>query len=545
MRRQRTAARLLGLTPAAAVMIATTLVVPATAGAATLDVCADGCAFSEIGPALAAATNGDTIRVAAGTYAGGIVIDASVTVIGAGAGRTIIKGGGPVVTIGTFGASNQPTVVLRGLTITGGVTHSSPVSNERVDHDNVIALGGGVEIPPSAAGKPGATVTIRDSAIVGNRAAPTDTVPSGRAQCPGGPCPFAWARGGGIDSWGDLTLLDTVVAHNTAAGTASDANGGGISIWSTGSLTLRGSRVAGNRAIATVPNGRFAEGGGIFTEDGVNVVITDSVVSRNLTSLTSTLPYDVGGGDTLDMNANGGGIHKGDGGSLSIARSTFRSNRVEVNDPNGEPTGFDAAIYPGEGPLSITDSVIAANRVTAIVASSADVGTSGSALDIIGPAIISGTRITGNVSRVVSESGLIGASGTVFGANKSNQPATIRDSLIAGNSTIAETTSGFGIAIGSGVDNEGQLTLRDTRVINNVATVRGPAGLARGGGIWNGQLLTPEPGTLVLRDSMVVGNVVQGDAGVTLEGGGLYTEVPVTLHDTTMSGNQPDDCAGC
>jgi hypothetical protein len=545
MRRYRTAARLIGLIPAAVLMVATTLVVPATAGAATLDVCADGCAFTEIGPALAAATNGDTVRVAAGTYEGGIVINASVKVIGAGAGKTIIKGGGPVVTIGTFGARNQPTVVLRGLTITGGVTHSSPVSNERVDHDNVIALGGGVEIPPSAAEKPGATVTIRDSAIVGNRAAPTDTVPSGRAQCPGGPCPFAWARGGGIDSWGDLTLLDTVVAHNTAAGTASDANGGGISIWSTGSLTLRGSRVASNRAIATVPNGRFAEGGGIFTEDGVKVSITASLVSGNVASLTSNLPYDVGGGETLDMNANGGGIHKGDGGSLTIAGSTFRSNRVEVNDPNGEPTGFDSAIYPGGGPLSITDSVIAANRVTAIVASSADVGTSGTALDIIGPANISGTRITGNVSRVVSESGLIGASGAVFGNSNANQPATIRDSLIEGNLTIAETASGFGIAIGSGVDNEGQLTLRDTRVIDNVATVHGPAGLARGGGIWNGQLITPEPGTLIVRDSRIVGNVVQGDPGVTLEGGGLYTEVPVTLHDTTISGNQPDDCVGC
>jgi nitrous oxidase accessory protein NosD len=127
------------------------IIAPVTAAAATLDVCADGCAFSELGPALEAARNGDTVHVAAGTYLGGVTIDASIKVQGAGAGKTIVQGGGPVLTIGVFGAKTEPTVVLEGLTITGGVTHSSPVSNARVDHDNVIALGGGVEIPPSAA----------------------------------------------------------------------------------------------------------------------------------------------------------------------------------------------------------------------------------------------------------------------------------------------------------------------------------------------------------------------------------------------------------
>jgi hypothetical protein len=122
---------------------------------------ADGCAFSELGPALEAARNGDTVHVAAGTYLGGVTIDASIKVQGAGAGKTIVQGGGPVLTIGVFGAKTEPTVVLEGLTITGGVTHSSPVSNARVDHDNVIALGGGVEIPPSANWKRGASVTIQ------------------------------------------------------------------------------------------------------------------------------------------------------------------------------------------------------------------------------------------------------------------------------------------------------------------------------------------------------------------------------------------------
>jgi hypothetical protein len=55
------------------------------ASAATLTVCPSGCQYSQIGPAVAAASNGDTIRVGPGTYQGGITIDVSVRLAGAGA----------------------------------------------------------------------------------------------------------------------------------------------------------------------------------------------------------------------------------------------------------------------------------------------------------------------------------------------------------------------------------------------------------------------------------------------------------------------------
>ena len=53
--------------------------------------------------ALDASHDGDTIKVAAGTFAGGVTIAKSVSVIGAGAGATTIRGGGPVVTVGEEG----------------------------------------------------------------------------------------------------------------------------------------------------------------------------------------------------------------------------------------------------------------------------------------------------------------------------------------------------------------------------------------------------------------------------------------------------------
>ena len=124
------------------------------ASAATLTVCPHGCQFSQIAPAVAAAHNGDVIRIGPGIYAGGI--GSSVQLAGAGPGATRIRGGRHVLTIGMFGASREPTVSISGMTITGGVARSSPESIPFTGKAGVWAAGGGIEIPPSAHLGPGA-----------------------------------------------------------------------------------------------------------------------------------------------------------------------------------------------------------------------------------------------------------------------------------------------------------------------------------------------------------------------------------------------------
>ena len=129
-----------------ALLMALVWVGAASAVAATVRVCPSGCRYRQIASAVAAAHAGDVIVIAAGSYRGGFMIDKSLTLRGAGAGRATIRGGGPVLTIGRFGASREPTVSISGLTITGGVTRSSALSSPKGE----FALGGGIEIPPNA-----------------------------------------------------------------------------------------------------------------------------------------------------------------------------------------------------------------------------------------------------------------------------------------------------------------------------------------------------------------------------------------------------------
>jgi hypothetical protein len=66
-------------------MAALLVLAPGQASAATLNVCPSGCPYTQLAPALAAAHHGDTIRIGPGTYDGGVTIDVSVKLVGAGA----------------------------------------------------------------------------------------------------------------------------------------------------------------------------------------------------------------------------------------------------------------------------------------------------------------------------------------------------------------------------------------------------------------------------------------------------------------------------
>ena len=509
------------------------LAAPASVSAATAaTLCVGdgpGC-FSTIQAAVDAAHDGDSVRIGRGTFAGGVTIDKSIAVLGAGASGTVVSGGGPVLTIGMAGAATVPTVSISGVTIRGGVNVG----------DTTVAFGGGVLIPAAAGGATGARVTIADSVITQNRSAPTFAAPIG-PPCPGGRCGFALGNGGGIANWGNLTLLRTTVSDNEAGGAiASDAHGGGIWSAGVGTLTVRESRFLANSSLVTVPNGRFAIGGGIHIQNGGALTIVNSVVADNLASLSSLLP----GG--IEMVSNGGGVHIGDGSTATIDSSRIDRNSIVISVPNGQPAGFDAGIIVGASSLVIRNSSISGNRVTATLGSSADAGPSGGAFEVGGSATINNTRITGNATTVSSQAGAAEATGAVFVSNGGSQPVVMSNSAVTGNSVSASSATGSATVQGAGIVlNNGPLELRHVRVSDNVGKATAPAGLAQGGGIWNGVLFPGPAPQLTLRETAVTGNALAASPGLTVQGGGLFTAFPVTLDSSRIAHNTPDQCFGC
>ena len=514
-----------------------------------------GC-YSTLKAAIAAAHAGNTIRIGPGTFAGGVIVNVSVSIIGAGASSTIIRGGNSVLTIGTYNAPTEPTVSIAGVTITGGVTRSSPQANPRVglaSYSGVLAQGGGIEIPDSSAGR-GATVTITNSVITGNRVAPSRALAIG-PPCPGNVnCPYAEADGGGIDDWGMLTLVHTTVSDNLVGSVsglstlATDAVGGGIMVDSTGTLVVTDSVISDNHASATAPNGRNAKSGGIWVE-GKSVTMNHDSVTNNSAELSAAFPNSVGTG------AEAGGIGLGGdicGASISqcpsvtILNTAITGNRISATNTVGDASaliGWPPLRRPARAPVQRhhqRQHVIA----TTPPGSSGNAGANSGAAQF-GASPIRNTRVTGNSVEARSWAGTAQAIGGAFSI-ATNPLTTITNSVISDNRLDATTTSGSAIVEGGGIQNGQLLTLQNTVVANNTGTAQGPKGVSQGGGIWNGSVFgTAPPIQLALAGSTVSGNTVTASAAITARGGGLYTTFPVTLTNSAPATNMPDQCSGC
>ena len=450
-----------------------------------------GC-FSTIQAAVNAASDGDTITIAPGTFAGGVTIDVSVDIRGSGAGATTITGGGPVLLIGQEQSTSEPTVSITGVTVTGGFNNSSP--------DHAVTQGGGVEIVVgsfSTRGGLGATVAISDSVITGNKVASEQLLPSGFC----GPFDCSFASGGGIANAGTLTLTNTRVTDNQAGDPSSVtvvATGGGIAGAPQSTLTLKHCVVTGNRTIGTLPRGDTAHGGGIDAPGPLT--IEDSVVSGNSADLSTQDPTEE------FPVAIAGGI--GIGAETTITRTIVSDNRVTATNVTGTAIAAAGGIFD-EGSLTLSNSTIARNHVSSSI-----------------PAASHDTALAGS------------------GGMEVNGAATIRNSLFVGNSVDANAPAGVVNAGGGGIGNFGQTTIERTGVLGNQVRVSAAAGFAHGGGIENDTLFGSTP-SLTITNSVIMGNSLTASSGLAVQGGGLFTAFPVTLTRTVNAGNRPDQCFGC
>ena len=197
--------------------------------AAACDVCEQGCAHADLRAAINAASAGATIRLCAGEYKPGpaISINKELTLAGAGAGATILKGSGQVrsMEIGPAGV-----VTLRDLTITGGKELQKP----RLGGAGIIVWDRG-------------RLTMERCLVHGNNA----------------------HEGGGItvNKGSSLTLIETAIEQNTAF-----TIGGGLLVRRGGTATITARSRISENYVRVLGAGIFAEEEAVVTlESGCEV----------------------------------------------------------------------------------------------------------------------------------------------------------------------------------------------------------------------------------------------------------------------------------
>ncbi len=289
--------RLLSILLALGLVLSFSLVIALPAQGASYNVPGD---YTTIQAAITAASSGDTIYVAAGTYNEDITLKNGVSVLGAGAATTTIQGTGStsVVNVGSINS----TTTLDGFTITGGAA----------------SFGGGMH-------DDGGSPTVSNCIFTGNEAG------SGGAGIyiinnPASPriinCVFenntSYGTGGAIGcrSLSFPTIANCIITGNTAA-----SNGGAIYISSTSQPTIINNTIVsntagsnggaiyvdGSSAVPTVTNNIIASnsatsGSGIYCLTPTLTINYNDIYSNTLVNCTSsngltTDPQLVGGGD--------------------------------------------------------------------------------------------------------------------------------------------------------------------------------------------------------------------------------------------------------
>ena len=352
-----------------------------------------------IGHAISLASSGDSIVVAAATYAENLTISFSLNVIGSGPTTTIVDGGGhnTVVTVSNAGAS----VMLSNLTIRGGIASSaggiynvgtltinnSTVSGNQAYNSHFTSYGGGVYNS--------GTMTINSTTISGNSAFARSS---------------AW--GGAITNIGTVTINKSTLVGNTAGCGFTGCMGGGGAIQNNGRLTINNSTLSGNSASADYSH---AKGGAIL--NGSTLEINNSTLSSNTTSYLG----------------QGGGLYNS--GTTMISNSTLSGNTTRY-------LGQGSGIYNYQGFIvKLQNSIVSQN--------------SGS--NCAGTITSNGYNLSSDDSCNFSHIGDLNSHDPLLGPLQNNGGTTDTMALLAGSPAIdAGNPSGC-------IDGQGRLLTTDQR----------------------------------------------------------------------------------
>jgi hypothetical protein len=456
-----------------------------------------------------AANDGDTILIAAGTYTESLTLSKPVSLTGENRDTTIIHAveGQRVLTV--TGATIDNSVVISGLTFTGGSAiagsgsclelcgggilvddNAQPLLSNIIVTDNSAQLAGGVYAK---------VLKLKDSRIENNigggAVAYTATIVGGEFN--------GNADGGGVAAE-VLALADTHFISNTAY------EGGGAYV--NQSATIVNALFENNRC-----TGDYCGGGGIYLTQYFAGSLTLSK-----TTFINNLAY------------NGGAVssHR----PVSVKNSAFISN-------SARSTG--GGIWVQDSPLDMENTYLNSNTAQ----------DGGGGAMILGIATITGSHFEGNVSNGNSYAGGIYAyklqlTNTVFISNSSKHAggAQAPYAYINGGRFERNTSTGWGG--GLAVNN---LFMTGTIVISNTA--------GGGGGAWvpgitwlngvrfeNNRALGDEPawsnggGLLAEFDSLFISGTYFINNSAVTYGGGLSfnSDVPGYVVNTVFAGNHSD-----
>ncbi len=306
--------------------------------------------YATVQAAIDAASSGDAICVAPGTYAETINFDGKALVIeGAeGSAATTLDGAGvgPVVTVSGVGG---PDAALRGFTVTGGEA----------------ANGAGIFVET-------ATLAIEDVVIKGNEA----TTRGGGIEVDGGEIDIvnvdvvdnvAASAGGGAFFFGSRVTW----AGGTVSGNDGGSYGGGAGWYDGSSGSLQGVSFVDNTATGSSTGG----GGALYTYDS-QLTVTNVIMANNHGSRGGAW-YWYGEAAVSLVNVTLAGNVAANGGAVFGTGSIATPSLVNVIVYDNTGTSSVGGIWTYDGDLDLSYSAIAGNSGTELSGVTGTVGTNG------------------------------------------------------------------------------------------------------------------------------------------------------------------------